>query len=169
MGRLSNTAQALADSINFIGGHKIHDMYQLPPAFWKAADFSSAAYDDINTVGDVRGYSIDRDISTDQFKVFVDEKNKRLVYALRGSSVAKDFLISDAEVMVGKEAVQTREARDHLKHVMARYADYEKEIVGHSSRNDPRLSGITASRLNFENPGMFKRNIVFNPAKFPPG
>ena len=119
-GRLSNTMQAIADSYNFIGGNKVHNQYQLPPAFWKAADFASEAYTSLDETKDVRGMVLDRDISTDQFKVFVDRKNKKIAYALRGSAVAKDFLVSDLSVAQGKEAVQTREARSHLEHVMAR-------------------------------------------------
>ena len=75
------------------GGLKYRNKYELPERIHKYASFADATY---SPKEEVHGYHLDSKLSTDQFKVYA--KGNKVVFAIRGSTTAGDFLVSDLQI-----------------------------------------------------------------------
>ena len=139
-------------------GPTLRNRYELSPSARKYSAFATAAYDNIDNV---KGYVLDKQLSTGQFKVYT--KNDRLIFAVRGSKTPKDFLVSDVSVARGQEAIQMKETRSMFDKIMKKYPNKRKTAVGHS------LSGLSVSRLKFEEGSNIENSYAFNPASSPYG
>ena len=155
---VTNTLKTIKD-LRAYSGPTVRNQYELDASRRKYAHFASAAYED---VGSLKGYTLDRNISTPQFKVYTKEGEKKLVLACRGSAVMKDFLVSDVQVTRGEEAQQLKELRTFYDKVENKYGNYSKIGVGHS------LSALSIARLQHETDG-FKSVYSYNPASSPFG
>ena len=158
-----NTLKTLRDLRRY-KGPTVRNLYELDKSRRKYAHFASSAYSslDSNDADHVKGYILDRQLSTPQFKVYTKDGEKKLVLACRGSAVAKDFLVSDIQITRGKEAQQMKELRSFYDKVENKYGDYSKVGVGHS------LSGLSISRLQHETDA-FRSVYAYNPGSSPFG
>jgi len=163
---VAQTTQNVVNTLKTLGslrgykGPKVRNQYELDASRRKYSHFASAAYQ--TDVDHLKGYTLDRNISTDQFKVFTKDGEKKLVLACRGSAVAKDFLVSDVQITRGMEAQQMKELRKFYETLQNQYGDYSKVGVGHS------LSGLSISRLQAETDG-FQKVYAYNPGSSPFG
>lgn len=155
---IGNVAKVPEKLTKFVANpaHTVDSVYDLPPKLRHMADFASAAY---NQTDRVRGYRRDPSLSTDEFNVYVSGDS--VIFAIRGSKVARDFYESDAQIVAGLEPAQVTRARPVFAKVGQRYPNSKIALVGHS------LGAATASWLADENPGT--PGVFYNPGSAPSG
>ena len=101
-------------------GKRYRNAYELPATIRKYAAFSSGAYDKKNKK--IRGYTLDEQLSTDQFRIFTKGEGGKVVFAIRGSSTEaawNDFVVNDLRgIAAGNEHLQLQQAREKLEEVL---------------------------------------------------
>lgn len=102
---------------------------------------SYASMDDADRAARKRGYLMDRELSTDNTKVFMHRNTGRPVIAHRGSVTGSDWLVDDTAIAIGSGDRSPRHIKARLvtKSVQQKYRQ-PVDAVGHS------LGGRLASR-----------------------
>lgn len=95
---------------------------------------------------DIDDYKYLPEYSDEEVRVFVDNKNKEIVFAGRGSVTAEDWLLSDAIIASGsvsafKLTPRYRRNKKLIMETLKDFPDYKVVLVGHS------LSGFVATTL----------------------
>ena len=157
------TVETFKDMRKVKKGKRYRNAYELPATIRKYAAFSSGAYDKKNKK--IRGYTLDEQLSTDQFRIFTKGEGGKVVFAIRGSSTEaawNDFVVNDLRgIAAGNEHLQLQQAREKLEEVLEKYPDKQKlTLTGHS------VGSLSASVLGAQN-GI--RTIGFNSGSSPYG
>jgi hypothetical protein len=121
----------------------------------KYSHFAKAAYGDVEKV---KGYTLLKDLSTDEIKVYRNPKGK-VVIASRGTTVDPSLkdVKSDLVLAQGKEPVRVQELRDKVNAVKKKLSlsNNDIKLTGHSL--GAYISSIVGSELGVEthsyNPG----------------
>ena len=153
------TAKTLSNFVSTSRGTRVTSQSQLPPDVKGYARFAQAAYKHVSILD---GYSLDADLSTDQFKIYT--QGSSVIFAIRGSSteaMVNDFVINDGYgILLGNEHRQLRQARSKFAQIQAKYPNSSKIVTGHS------LGAATSAVISYENqiPG-----YCYNPGSSPFG
>lgn len=122
----------------------IQTIKEIPQKHKDELEIASEVYKSPNDrAKEIMGYKYDRDISKKRSAVYVNEDNKEVTLALRGTvpSNIRD-LGSDVKILLDdtlnkttnqfKNSQYMKDARKALKRVKSKYPNYEITIVGHS-------------------------------------
>ena len=77
-------------------------------------EFLKASYEDLNVAEkrmNKKGYSLDKDLSTDESKVFINKNNNKPVLIERGSSNLKDWVVDDVLIGIGLSGLSSRQQK----------------------------------------------------------
>lgn len=116
---------------------------------------SYASIDDAELIGNKLGYKLDRAMTTDDTKVFVNRTTGKPLIAHRGSTTAADWLQTDVNLALGREKNDPRFIRSaqYTRDVEAKYGR-ASDAIGHSLGGAlARQSGATGNILAY-NPGV---------------
>ena len=102
----------------------------------------------------------DQDLDDSLFSVWVDEGDKEVHVALRGTKMNYDDLAADWSIIVSNSSGKVDEIREYLEKVVDKYDGYELDVSGHSLGGNELIEAFEGGeglegygRVNLFNPG----------------
>jgi len=99
-------------------------------------DAINSSYGQKNSIKELEknGYAKDNSLSNHNQSVYVNNKDKKLLYNVAGSHNAYDFIVPDIQLAIGrlKESNRYKEAENTLKKAKDKYKGYSTTLTGHS-------------------------------------
>ena len=111
-----------------------------------------------NTLGD---WTRDTELDNDEFSVWVDENDREVHVALRGTKLNTADLLSDLRIVATNKGGNNEKTVTFLQSVEDKYPDYKLDVSGHSLGGNTLIEVFNNNDLNYD------RVNLFNPGTSP--